>query len=381
MVSRVTPGMPGGPPIDLEDAGSLSLQPFSLLKAPPPTAAGAVRNLKGEDVWLQQEERIGEDVVLFALVADGHGGMSAAAYCERHCVRYIIDAAAGDSSADSLRRAGAAAFARLHSEVRATRANDGTTLTVCMVNHAREELTTVHVGDSAAIFVPHPIRGIAMRKPQSLTAEHRLQESPSERKRIQGLGGQLARLEHPVTKVACGPLRVFPGGLAVARGIGDADAGALICPVPACSTVPLSTPGGWDCVLASDGVWDAMAADAVVRLCRHSHRTSPQKTADLIVEQSISKRHAFNNDGFRVPRDDTTCVVLRSYGTPPASGSTVGGCTLPSCDMPTLVHEPVEMDRSFVCDLLDHAVEAPSVTLPADAVGRTGEAMTMTDLL
>ena len=84
---------------------------------------------------------------------------------------------------------------------------------------------------------------------------------------------------HPVTKEPGGPLRIFPSGLAVARGIGDADAAQFVSPVPATSTVALARDAGWDCVLASDGVWDGLSHHNVVKLCRGAQSSPPQALA------------------------------------------------------------------------------------------------------
>ena len=314
----------------------------------------AQTSLKGEDLWKTHMQAIGGDMVSFAIVADGHGGVSAAQLCSERIVPYIIEEAHGDASASSLRKAGGAAFERVHKEVRAAGATDGvfpgTTLTVCMINVARNELTTLHVGDSEAILVPHE-REDAL--PQRLTAEHRLQDSRPEQKRVVNLGGKVGRLQHPETKLPAGPLRVFPGGLACARGIGDADAGDVVSAVPACSTVPLKGfARGWDCIVGSDGIWDAMQAASVVRICRgHPHTVTPQRLAELLVEQAIAKRHAFDN--VRTPRDDTTCIVMRCHGPLSERGGCANGkVCVRDCELPSLVAEPVEFDAIFVEDSL-----------------------------
>ena len=85
----------------------------------------AQTSLKGEDLWKTHMQAIGGDMVSFAIVADGHGGVSAAQLCSERIVPYIIEEAHGDASASSLRKAGGAAFERVHKEVRAAGATDG----------------------------------------------------------------------------------------------------------------------------------------------------------------------------------------------------------------------------------------------------------------
>ena len=207
----------------------------------------AQRVLKGEDKFTECKVQIGRDPVFFGVVADGHGGTFAAEYCKRNIVRYICEGAAGDSSGAALRRAGSKAFSRLHEEVRASGHTDGTTLTVVMVNLERSELTTLSVGDSAALLVPRPSKLLGTRpnartsthmpvtlvvtpldatkhikpeaakvkermstKPQRLTAEHRLSESAQEQKRVVEAGGSVARLRHPKTGMEARGSGPFP---------------------------------------------------------------------------------------------------------------------------------------------------------------------------
>ena len=167
----------------------------------------AQTSLKGEDLWKTHMQAIGGDMVSFAIVADGHGEAQAAhssavnglfptllrKRMEMHrlhpCVRPV-----------------GAAFERVHKEVRAAGATDvsfpGRQLTVCMINVARNELTTLHVGDSEAILVPHE-REDAL--PQRLTAEHRLQDSRPEQKRVVNLGARSAGYSTP--RQSCRPGR------------------------------------------------------------------------------------------------------------------------------------------------------------------------------
>ena len=390
-------GLPQGLPESLQ-----TFLRFSLLRTPPsmlsgapaparvhphgaylsvPVHSGAVRNLKGEDRWHCEQCEIGEEHVFFAVVADGHGGARAAIASQASIVGYIVEAANHDASASSLRLAGTLAFGRMHSEVKAITQTAGTTLTVVMVNASRHELTTVHVGDSEAILVPHVDRAAPSKPPHRLCADHRLQDSHKECERVRALGGSIGRLQHPVTKEAAGPLRAFPGGVACARSIGDADVGSVISAVPATSTVPLKAhcAAGWDVVVASDGVWDALKASTVVRMCRHAQRSSASALAEVIVEQSVNSRHAFNNEGFKTPRDDTTCVVLRCFPPPGEAPSARAGCTL-QCEVPSLVAEPVELDTSYVCDEPDvlaleanhhQVLDVTDVETPRSEVART----------
>lgn len=356
---------PAGAPAGAVHPGTehmLSLMPF-------PIVGKAQKSLKGEDMHVVQRALIGDEEVMFVVVADGHGGTVASKACQENVVKFILKESKGDATSDSLRSAAHGAFAQLHDQVRGGGTNDGSTLTVVMLNSARGgELTTASVGDSSAILVPQQVRGHVSAKPTNLTAIHRIQDSVSEQKRVVRHGGRVGRLQHPVTHEPAGPLRAFPGGVACARAIGDADVGALISAKPATSHVPLKLHGhaGYDIVVASDGVWDAISPATVVRALRNNPKAGAQSMAELLVEQAVAARHAFNNSGFKVPRDDTTCIVLRSaahdpshddehsFGRSSPRSSTGGGggsCFVARCDPQCgLAVDPIELDESYVHD-------------------------------
>ena len=361
--SQVLPGaLPGGTSDENSPTTESQTENFFEPDARKATLAsgGFGRALKDEDRWMVASTVIGGDTVEVGLVADGHGGSAAASHCKRHAVPYLFERANGDASAESLRRAGRAAFDRLHAEVRDTGLTDGTVLTLCIINLTRSEVTTLHAGDCTAVLIPH--QAGSSLKAQRLTAEHRLEESKFERKRVAELGGTVARLQHPVTKEPGGPLRVFPGGLALARGIGDLDAGNVISCVPATSTLGLSAfgCGGWDIVVASDGVWDSLSYGAVFKACRQSLSAPPARTAELIVDYAVKSRHAFDNTGAKVPRDDTTCVVLRYRSLDEMAVSCVKkGCEDIGVVEPTVKDDFVQ-DEVYATDVTDDAV-APKV--------------------
>ncbi len=59
-----------------------------------------------------------------------------------------------------------------------------------------------------------------------ISGNHRVNENPEEQQRVKSLGGSIAQSD--VDGVIAGPLRVWPGGLAMTRSLGDAEAGALV---------------------------------------------------------------------------------------------------------------------------------------------------------
>lgn len=90
----------------------------------------------------------------------------------------------------------------------------GTTATVLAV--VGWEAFVANVGDSLAFL---DTGSECLR----VSANHRIDDSMAERERIKSAGGCVAQAS--VNDVGIGPLRVWPGGLAMGRTIGDPLAG------------------------------------------------------------------------------------------------------------------------------------------------------------
>ena len=105
---------------------------------------------------------------------------------------------------------------------------------------------------------------------------------------------------------AGGPLRCWPGGLAVCRAIGDRDCGAAIWAVPAVRTVTFDTTasGGGALIICSDGVWDALTQDQVAKYMRDC--ATAAEAAGRVVDKATKARGL---------RDDITAAVAW-LGTP-----------------------------------------------------------------
>lgn len=74
-----------------------------------------------------------------------------------------------------------------------------------------------------------------------------------------------------------GPLRAWPGGLAIARCLGDADCLSIVSPQPATRTHPFSSQSSI-LIVASDGVWDMATT---VTVSRHPRRARTGLTVSL----------------------------------------------------------------------------------------------------
>ena len=259
----------------------------------PGTLSGASsKELKGEDTFAFVDRQVGPDRVTFGLLADGHGGREAAAHCEKYTIERIAQGAA-DGSAAELNKSAIAAFQQLFDEVRSIpKCNAGSTLTVVALNMSRRELSTWNVGDSLGLLVH---AGGYM----PLGESHRLDDSADEQQRCLAMGAQLGRAlnEEGMPK---GGLRAYPGGLAVTRGIGDADCGDIVSPLPAYSVRELPKDGG-AVIICSDGVWDNASKEDVSRILLDGRYESAASAALSVVKRVVRTRGL---------NDDTTAVVF-----------------------------------------------------------------------
>lgn len=105
----------------------------------------------------------------------------------------------------------------------------GTTVTVALLTG--RFLTIANVGDSSAYLLTRT--GDA-----EMTKNHRVSSCPVEQKRLLSEQVHLAPLDKDlkgpaeIGKQGLGPLRVWPGGLAVSRSIGDADVAPQVVSCP-----------------------------------------------------------------------------------------------------------------------------------------------------
>lgn len=211
-------------------------------------------NLKGEDRYSLLDATIGGEAVSLALVADGHGGKEASSYCAERVLPLIVERAANGSS-EALAAAAASTFQSIHDELRRSsrELTAGSTLTVCAVNPSRRQLNLFNAGDSLALLAH--AAGF-----EHLGETHRLEESEAEQERVVQAGGKLGRaMGATEASGPVGPLRAYPGGLAVTRGVGDSDCPCL-SPTPYCTCVAMPPDGG-ALMMCSDGVWDRCAAN------------------------------------------------------------------------------------------------------------------------
>lgn len=375
----------------------------SLLSPNPPcvSVGQAKAALKGEDTSAEWSGLVGGELIHLFLIADGHGGVEAAAHCANTVLDNVRRGACEDPRSASWRAACAAAFLRAHAEVRALPdCRAGCTLSVCCLNVSRSEITCCNVGDSAVYMMAHSFSGeqertaeptsltssgsytaselstldiseepppppspplpttqpslpppplpppqheahgsnsskhggslyngfffarafnretsndqcISIAEPEELSEDHRLERCLAEQQRIRSLGGMIARAIGP-SGLPDGPLRVWPGGLAVARVVGDADCGVFASAEPAIRSLPIP-PGGASLLLCSDGVWDCCTPAKVAQVVRRGLQRRPHSVQPKLLAQQIVAKAVHSRGG--VVCDDTTCIVV--HITPP----------------------------------------------------------------
>ncbi|KAF7851528.1 hypothetical protein BT93_L3748 [Corymbia citriodora subsp. variegata] len=257
----------------------------------------ASQSKKGEDYTLLKTECqriVGDGVTTYSVFAlfDGHNGSAAAVYSKENLLNNVLAAMPSDLNRDewvtALPRALVAGFVKTDKDFQARAQTSGTTVTFLIIEGW--VITVASVGDSRCILES------AEGTIYYLSADHRLECNEEERIRITASGGEVGRL-NTGGGAEIGPLRCWPGGLCLSRSIGDMDVGEYIVPVPYVKQVKLSTAGG-RIIISSDGVWDALSAEAALDCCRGM---PPDAAAAQIVKESLHEKGL---------RDDTTCIVI-----------------------------------------------------------------------
>lgn len=73
---------------------------------------------------------------------------------------------------------------------------------------------------------PYRIPMYCTLKRLQISGNHRVNENPEEQARVKAAGGAIAQSD--VDGKVAGPLRVWPGGLAMTRSIGDHESGRIV---------------------------------------------------------------------------------------------------------------------------------------------------------
>lgn len=271
-------------------------------------AACAVKN---EDVCFVREDVApqgsGLRYSLYA-ICDGHNGPAAARFVEKNLAAELIKRLPskgfpmafgppeGRRFANKVNEALVEAFAELDAIWRCQEIISGTTVTVAVV--IGWLLTVANIGDSLGFLR-------SAGKTYRMTTDHRLQTNASEINRLKMAGVLVAPVSQDLDGPAqddaggFGPLRAWPGGLAVGRSLGDIDAKPDIVSRPHIRQVVVPESGG-RLVLASDGLWDMLKPKKVMSMCKS---LPVQKAPNKLVKVA-------RKAGAGVLSDDVSVVVL-----------------------------------------------------------------------
>jgi serine/threonine protein phosphatase PrpC len=181
----------------------------------------------------------GERLVI-AMIADGHGGKEASPHCNAMVVDELLEVLKVPDGLH-VRAAGTHAFLKAHEEVLAMMGTTaGSTLSVIVLDATRAELTVLHCGDSVTRLIPRCSAAMGLcedhrpesseserhrpesseserHRPESSESErHRPESSESEHARVRAMGGKVARAMGRHGRPS-GPVRLWPGGVALAR--------------------------------------------------------------------------------------------------------------------------------------------------------------------
>eukprot|EP00891_Asterochloris_glomerata_P001693 jgi/Astpho2/1693/gw1.00032.145.1_t len=151
------------------------------------------------------------------------------------------------------------------------------------------QLLVANVGDSCAYLDTGA-------EVVQVSGNHRLDDSKAERKRCERGGAEVARSELEGKPV--GPLRVWPGGLAMSRTLGDYEVRLnVVLSEPEVRQVTLPFTGG-RLIIASDGLWDAVHP----KTAAHHVRGMPASKATSELANAALRARGL--------RDDITIIVV-----------------------------------------------------------------------
>jgi serine/threonine protein kinase/serine/threonine protein phosphatase PrpC len=156
-------------------------------------------------------------------------------------------------------------------------------------------IVCANVGDSSCLMLPHPNEENHNDvRYQRLAREH-TPDDPLEAQRLVSAGFRLARMSKNGKEA--GPLRMYPGGFAVSRAIGNFSRKDAIISEPECTRVKLPQTGA-RVLVASDGVFAALTDLEIAEVS--SKHGAASECVDAVIEKVLAKRGR---------HDDITCIV------------------------------------------------------------------------
>lgn len=191
-----------------------------------------------------------------------------------------------DAAVEQLPEALSHAFQQVQQDFFAQSKQSGTTAT--LVTLVGWDVFVANVGDSCAYLDT----GCEVLQ---VSGNHRLDDAKGERERVEAAGSNVSQSNLDGKPV--GPMRVWPGGLAMSRSIGDHEAGEAVISTPEVRHAVLPESGG-RIIVASDGLWDAINPKTAAH---HVRGTPASKAAHDLVQAALKKRGM---------RDDITVIVI-----------------------------------------------------------------------
>lgn len=278
---------------------------------PLPTLNSALQMkvLKGEDRAFASIVKLSPssdlEVGVYA-VFDGHNGPNTAHFCKDHLLGELLSrlpkgAIPPETDTEKfqihllrIRQAVASTFTALDSKSKLAGCRAGCTASLLLVTGWLA--TVANVGDSDVVVQ-------TTKELREVSTTHRLNENDYEIARLEKAGHLVAQLSSTLHGPSLGgdpgigPMRVWPGGLCVARAIGDGDVGTEVLPEPHIKQMRVPDSGA-RFALATDGVWDGMPKNKVGKLL---NSFTIQECAREVV------RHSLMRGGLT---DDTSLVLV-----------------------------------------------------------------------
>ncbi|GMH43107.1 hypothetical protein BSKO_11029 [Bryopsis sp. KO-2023] len=266
------------------------------------------RELKGEDVAFAHENwELGECSWKIFCVCDGHGGPGAAEFVERNLLNTLglhlpktkpppWGTDEGKIWANKISEALTTSFVALDEEFAEMGCGSGTTVSVALLSGWL--LTVANVGDSEVFLDVGGAIG-------EMTSCHKVHSNQSEQQRLLDWGATVDSLSQFMLgppregEMGIGPLRAWPGGVAVSRSLGDFDCCNHVIPIPNIRQVIVPMTGA-RLVMASDGLWDFYNGP---RACKTARSSRLEKAPARLFRGLM-----FQTDGTLL--DDTTIMVI-----------------------------------------------------------------------
>eukprot|EP00899_Mesostigma_viride_P005753 jgi/Mesvir1/15179/Mv25033-RA.2 len=226
-------------------------------------------------------------------VFDGHGGAACAAFAQANMLPAVRDALVNAGEGDdedgddtAVLNALVNGFHSVDAAFVQSGGKVGSTATLVLVDNWK--LTVAGVGDSRCILV------LPDGSVRELTSDHRC-TNKAEQVRVMDAGALVGQA-FGENGQDVGSLRIWPGGIALTRALGDPEMGAYILSTPSIAQYDVpACPARL--ILASDGLWDALESEEVAQL---TVGVGTKDVPQLLINASLRK----------IGRNDDISVVV-----------------------------------------------------------------------